>query len=343
MSRTQRSSICEYANKVAIILIITIAISAKIVLAQPHETGEKMDDKEVDGQEQIFSDTGVGDKNYLAIKYLKEKGLVDGYEDGTFKPDQEINRAEALKVLFKAINGIEKQNPAAFSFTDVKSDDWFYEFVVKAWNNYLIQGYPDGLFHPERTINRAESLKIILQQESKDIDIQATVTRPPYSDVPTDIWYASYAQIAKERTLFLENRSNGGLDPATAMTRGDFAELIYRVIKSKNGSRFARASWYADFLAKQSTASGEPYEPNRFTAAHKTLPFDTKLLITRLSNGKSVTVTVNDRGPYATGVDLDLSRSAFEALASTGTGITEVEFQQIDKDTIIPDLIPYGF
>jgi len=69
------------------------------------------------------------------------------------------------------------------------------------------------------------------------------------------------------------------------------------------------------------TASGEAFDPdNRFTAAHRSLPFGTKLLITNPRTRKSVTVIVNDRGPYTRGVSLDMSRSAAKAIGMQGTG-----------------------
>jgi rare lipoprotein A len=69
------------------------------------------------------------------------------------------------------------------------------------------------------------------------------------------------------------------------------------------------------------TASGEPFDPDRrFAAAHRTLPFGTRLMITNPRTGKSVIVTVNDRGPYTKGVTLDLTRSAAQAIGMQGTG-----------------------
>ena len=90
-------------------------------------------------------------------------------------------------------------------------------------------------------------------------------------------------------------------------------------MESTNTYNFGRATYYADSLAARGTASGDPYDPRIFTVAHKTLPFGTMLRVTNLANGKTVDVKVNDRGPYATGVVLDLSKSAFAAIASTST------------------------
>jgi rare lipoprotein A len=68
------------------------------------------------------------------------------------------------------------------------------------------------------------------------------------------------------------------------------------------------------------TASGAPFNPNGMTAAHRTLPFGTHLTVTNPRNGQSVTVVINDRGPFVHGVSLDLSRGAAQAIGLHGTG-----------------------
>ena len=87
------------------------------------------------------------------------------------------------------------------------------------------------------------------------------------------------------------------------------------------------ASYYADSLAGNPTASGEPYDPQALTAAHKTLEFGTKVRVTYPKNGKSVEVVINDRGPHVDGRIIDLSRAAAEAigLIDDGTGTVVVE------------------
>jgi rare lipoprotein A len=77
-------------------------------------------------------------------------------------------------------------------------------------------------------------------------------------------------------------------------------------------------SYYSD---GQRTANGEQFDPNAFTAAHKSLPFNTRVRVTNPANGKSVVVRINDRGPYVSGRCLDLSRAAFAAIASLGSGV----------------------
>lgn len=84
------------------------------------------------------------------------------------------------------------------------------------------------------------------------------------------------------------------------------------------------ASWYGPGLSGSPTASGDVFDPNGFTAAHKTLPFGTQLTVSY--RGRSTQVTVNDRGPYTGGRDLDLSQSAAEHLGLTSAGVDYIDY-----------------
>lgn len=85
-------------------------------------------------------------------------------------------------------------------------------------------------------------------------------------------------------------------------------------IDSPSFSEEGDASYYADSLAGNPTASGEPYDPEKLSAAHRTLPFGTVICVTNTTNGRSVEVTVNDRGPFHEARVVDVSRRAAEAL-----------------------------
>jgi rare lipoprotein A len=80
------------------------------------------------------------------------------------------------------------------------------------------------------------------------------------------------------------------------------------------------ASWYGPGFHGKKTANGERFNTNDLTAAHKTLPFGTKLQVTNERTGKSVVVRINDRGPYAHGRVIDLSKAAAEAVGISGVG-----------------------
>jgi rare lipoprotein A len=87
------------------------------------------------------------------------------------------------------------------------------------------------------------------------------------------------------------------------------------------------ASWYGPALNGKETASGETFDQSKLTAAHKTLPLGTKAVVTNLANGKSVQVTINDRGPYVKGRKLDLSRAAAQQIGMTQKGVAKVKIQ----------------
>lgn len=91
-----------------------------------------------------------------------------------------------------------------------------------------------------------------------------------------------------------------------------------------------KASFYADKFEGRTTASGEKYRHNKLTAAHKTLPFGTKVKVTNLANNQSVEVTINDRGPYVDGRIVDLSKAAAEQLGFINLGLTEVKLEVMD-------------
>lgn len=91
-----------------------------------------------------------------------------------------------------------------------------------------------------------------------------------------------------------------------------------------------KASFYADKFEGHPTASGEKYKHNKLTAAHKTLPFGTKVKVTNVANNQSVEVIINDRGPYVDGRIIDLSRRAAEQLGFVNQGLADVTLEVID-------------
>lgn len=91
-----------------------------------------------------------------------------------------------------------------------------------------------------------------------------------------------------------------------------------------------KASFYADKFEGSPTASGEKYRKAKFTGAHKTLPFGTKVRVTNLANNQTVEVVINDRGPYVDGRIIDVSRAAAEKLGFVNQGLAEVKLEVLD-------------
>ncbi|MEX2230940.1 MAG: septal ring lytic transglycosylase RlpA family protein [Cyclobacteriaceae bacterium] len=91
-----------------------------------------------------------------------------------------------------------------------------------------------------------------------------------------------------------------------------------------------KASFYADKFEGTPTASGEKYRHNKLTAAHKTLPFGTRVRVTNISDNESVEVVINDRGPYVENRIVDLSKSAAEKLGFVNQGLADIKLEVID-------------
>lgn len=93
---------------------------------------------------------------------------------------------------------------------------------------------------------------------------------------------------------------------------------------------FGKANYYNDNMAGKKTATGEPYDPKKLTAAHPSLPFGTICLVTNMANGKSVEVRINDRNAGKKGIILDLSREAAAQLDALKAGTIEVKLEVLE-------------
>ncbi|HZN71379.1 MAG TPA: septal ring lytic transglycosylase RlpA family protein [Micromonosporaceae bacterium] len=95
-------------------------------------------------------------------------------------------------------------------------------------------------------------------------------------------------------------------------------------VETVTGTGTCEVSFYDE---PQGTANGEQFDPEALTAAHKELPFDTRVRVTNLANGTSVIVRINDRGPYIDGRCLDLSRAAFREIADLDSGVIDGRYE----------------
>jgi rare lipoprotein A len=99
------------------------------------------------------------------------------------------------------------------------------------------------------------------------------------------------------------------------------------------------ASWYGPKFHGKRTASGEVFNQEKFTAAHPTLPWGSRVKVINLDNGKSVDVRINDRGPFERGRIIDISRAAARALGMVGRGITTVRIEWLSDSEKINELV----
>jgi rare lipoprotein A len=98
-----------------------------------------------------------------------------------------------------------------------------------------------------------------------------------------------------------------------------FSLVLVVLTHSAHADQLIRAAWYGNELRGHRTASGEMFNPDGMTAAHRTLPFGTCLIVGNPKTGRSIAVRVNDRGPFVAGLTLDLSAGAAQAIGMRST------------------------
>ncbi|MFA5788573.1 MAG: S-layer homology domain-containing protein [Candidatus Gracilibacteria bacterium] len=176
-------------------------------------------------ESRLFNDISEVHEFYTAVSYLVQKGTVQGYPDGTFKPDNTVSRVEALKFIFSGLDQNVSTGLTAH-YSDTQSGEWYSDYLATASSIGVVQGYSDGSFKPTQGVNRVEFLKMIFS--TVDVSIDPVVTEDPYEDVNNLSWYAPYVQYAKEKNLFPV--SGQYFNPGDPMSRVEVAEVIYRMI-----------------------------------------------------------------------------------------------------------------
>ncbi len=116
----------------------------------------------------------------------------------------------------------------------------------------------------------------------------------------------------------------------TLMTIGCTSATAQTGAQRAGHTETGEASFYAMKYQSRKTASGEVFDQSAKTAAHRTLPFGTRVQVTNTANDKSVTVRVNDRGPFVRGRVIDLSQSAFKSIGNVSDGIIPVKIEVVE-------------
>lgn len=190
-----------------------------------------------------FSDISDLHPNAAAINSLVDQEILLGYEDGSFKPDQAVTRAEAVKIVLLGMEvAIDEESISGVIFSDVDESDWFYDYVSTAVNLGIVKGYDDGTFLPHQTVNRAEALKILTLAADELTEIP---DNDPFVDVNSELWFAPYAAYSKDWNV--EPPQEDGLwHAADDMTRANISELVYRMqITQTDGTAFDESTNWA--------------------------------------------------------------------------------------------------
>ena len=192
--------------------------------------------------EASFTDLATTNRHYTAITSLVEQGVLEGYEDETFRPDQEVNRAEALKMFLMGM-AVEVQTGAGSEtgFNDVDAEEWYADLVGTALDEGIVGGYSDGSFKPGQSVNRAEAMKMLLLAAKINVSVPS---ERPFSDVGTEDWYAGYAEFAKTYNV-VAPQTDGYWHGEEPLTRGEIAEMVYRlqVVNAQDSAYDESSTW----------------------------------------------------------------------------------------------------
>lgn len=193
------------------------------------ETSESPEPPTSTGQCAGYSDVGDNDADCAAIEYVQSIGAMTGNPNGTFAPNEVLQRDQVAKIsleTFGLFNDSSDYCAGTAAFPDVPSSAWSYQYICRGVDLGMITGYEAGddagFYRPARSVNRVEFLALILRNLSDTMPSNNTAS---YNDVPSGEWYSGYAKYAYDHSLFV----GSNLQPTKFVTRREVAEALYEL------------------------------------------------------------------------------------------------------------------
>ncbi len=272
----------------------------------------------------LYRDIDETNEYYLALRYLTKEGVIEGYYDGYFRPEDPILRAELIKMLMDVFYDSYSSQDELSCFPDIPNFEWYTKRVCKAKSLGFVSGFKhDGLFHPDWNATRAEGSKMILNTLSITPTTYDAVSPSPWIDLDKTEWFYSFAKVIKEKNLFPEDWNT--FYPYYELTRGLAAELIFRsIVMLQTGM---------DTYLPEAISTWEFGGHDDGTYIVKTVNTDDSITLT---NGEKVRLIGVDKPElYAADCYAD------EALAYTKNALLDQEIE-LKKDAFGDDKTPQG-
>lgn len=204
------------------------------------DVGDNIDETDEDDncrdedEDELEEDPKNGDScgNFVDIGYhwgeeyicnLYDRDVVEGYSSTYFKPDDDVSRAEFLKMALLGAD-LNPYDVDSEYYSDVDDDSWYYEYVTYASKKDYIEGYGDGTFRPNEDINRAEALVILFRIAGED-DYDYDSGDIDFNDVETYDWFA-WAVVLADDLNIVDGYSNGLFGPENDLSRAEAAKII---------------------------------------------------------------------------------------------------------------------
>lgn len=201
------------------------------------------------------------------IEKAVKLGFVSGYQDGTFKPDRTITRAEFSKLIN---NALKTEKKSTLNFSDVSSKEWFYEEVQKSVASGFFSGYENNTFRPNNPIKREEVAKVVSSAiTTGEADGEGATNLKDYNNIQE--WAKSSVNSVYNKGYIL-GYPEGMYRPEKALTRAEAVKIIYEIIDNENIERgfnitnynetYSSAVVVGDLNILDSVGSGNVYLKN---------------------------------------------------------------------------------
>ncbi len=152
------------------------------------------------------------------ITSLVNRSIISGYGDYTFRPNRAISRSEAITLISQAFN---LKNTTSIDFKDVKSNHWAYDYIRRAVNAKIVEGYEDGTFRPDQAITRAEMVVMV----AKAMKMKGTEGATPFVDIEPNNWAAPFVREMKTKG-YITGYTNGTFKPNGKATRAEYVTVL---------------------------------------------------------------------------------------------------------------------
>lgn len=210
-----------------------------------------------------FSDIDSDYIYYNSISELTDSGCINGYEDGTFQPDKNVTRAEAIKIVLSCLDlpniyteqtftipsgtkvlignnenevdaetevkfkiPFDSENYANLSFDDIENDSWYIPYMKEAVVRKIITGYDDNTIRPNQSVNKAELYTILYRLTPNDLKTTANRDESLADDIASGFWYYEPLQFAIENQLLTTNDENL-ISPLKELSRANVSHFVY--------------------------------------------------------------------------------------------------------------------
>lgn len=204
-----------------------------------------------------FPDVPDGHLFQESVEELVRAGVINGNPDGTFKPEDNVNRAAMLKMLYLA----EGKTPDPLSvrcFPDVEIGSWYEPYVCDAAARKYVNGYADGTFRPDSPVNRVEALKMIMtvfQIPLHEVN-EANREIVNFADVSLSAWYTQYLLTAyNTQVLPIPGEQGAYFYPDNELSRGEAAAIIYNALHAELNAQRSQRSTSSSVSSSSSSVS----------------------------------------------------------------------------------------